>query len=79
MSLDSMGNASNEKRLQRIMKLRRDFNNQEILTVRAAMDKYMLSEKTILQYCKEGNIPLWFGKENKSVVEITDENKPKWY
>lgn len=79
MSLDSMGNASNEKRLQRIMKLRRDFNNQEILTVRAAMDKYMLSEKTILQYCKEGNIPLWLGKENKPVVEITNENKPKWY
>lgn len=64
MALNDLANSSNEKREQRIMKLRRDFRNQEVFTVKAAAIKYLLSENTIIKYCKDGNIPL----DRKSVV-----------
>lgn len=77
-SLDNMGNASNERREQTIMKVRQDFNEGIIRTVKSGADKYVVSESTMIKYCKDGNIPLWNPKKNESVVPLTDENMPKW-
>lgn len=75
-SLSKLGNASNEKRMQNIMYLKKLFNHQEVVTVKSAVKKMGYTEKTILSYAKEGNIPLLL--EGKTVVPITADNIPKW-
>lgn len=60
MSLYSMGTASNEKKLQRILKLKKAQREGQCYTVEAAVDLFGLSERTIISYAKEGNIPLYY-------------------
>lgn len=78
MSLDNLANASNEKRNQTIMRVRNDFNQGIIRTVKSACIKYVVSENTMLKYCKDGNIPMWDPKKNQTVVPLTENNTPKW-
>lgn len=78
MSLDNLANASNERRLQTIMKVRRDFNEGIIKTVKSGAVKYVVSENTMLKYCKDGDIPMWDTKKNQPVVPLTETNTPDW-
>lgn len=78
MSLDNLANASNERRNQTIMRVRMDFKKGIIKTVKSATNKYVVSENTMLKYCKDGNIPLWDTHKNQPVVPLTDENRPDW-
>ena len=57
--LTNMGLSSNEAKEQRIMKLRRDFNDKKVITVQGAVEKTGYSAATIIKYAKEGEIPLW--------------------
>lgn len=76
--LSNMGLASNERREQHIMKLRRAFNEQQVATVQAAMHLTGYSYTTIVKWCKDGNIPLMDGKKGQPVVPATKDNMPKW-
>ena len=76
--LTNMGLSSNEAKEQRIMKLRRDFNDKKVITVQGAVAKTGYSAATIIKYAKEGEIPLWDNKKNESVVPINNSNRPKW-
>lgn len=78
MSLDNLANASNERRLQTIMRVRNDFKKGICRTVKSACIKYVVSETTMKKYCKDGNIPMWDTQKNQPVVPVTDENKPDW-
>lgn len=74
----NMGLASNEKRIQNIMRLQKAFRNQEVTTVASAVRKYGYTQHTIISWCEEGNIPLWNSETNSSVVPITVKNRPQW-
>lgn len=76
-NVTNMGLSSNEAREQRIMKLRSDFNHQQIVTVAAAVKATGYSKSTIMKWCKDGNIPLMLN-QNETVVPMTDQNRPKW-
>lgn len=73
-----LGNASNERKLQNIMKLKRLLDFKKVYTVQSAVQKTGYSEQTIRSWCKQGNIPLFDPKKNTTVVPLTDQNKPKW-
>lgn len=77
MSLSTMSNASNERRLQAIMRLRVAFSHQEVVTVASAAERFSVSEKTALSYAKEGDIPL-LDASGKPVVEMNPLNTPAW-
>lgn len=77
MSLNDLAFSSNEKKIQRIMRLRNSFNKREVITIRSACAKTGYAESTIIKWCKEGNIPL-LQDDGKSIVPLTDENTPKW-
>lgn len=78
MSLNDLATASNERRLQNIMRLQVGFRRQEFYTVAAAAKSLGgYSYNTVLKWAKEGNVPL-IGNNNKPVVPLTDENKPEW-
>lgn len=74
MSLEIMASASNEKKLQRIMILRRNFLEGKCYTVEAASQLMGLSTATIVKYAKEGNIPLYH--KGAPVVPVTKYNAP---
>ncbi len=74
----NFGLESNEAKEQRIIRLRTMFQKQEIVTITSAEKKTGFSRATIIKWCKQGNIPLWDDKKNKSVVELTKQNTPKW-
>lgn len=78
MSLNDLATASNEKRLQNIMRLQAGFRRQEFYTVSAAAKALGgYSYNTVLRWAKEGDVPL-IGSNNKPVVELTEKNKPDW-
>ena len=77
-SLNNMGLASNEAKEQRIMRLRNAFNKQEVVTVQAAAKNTGFTASTVRRWAKQGNIPLLDGDTGKSVVPMTDKNRPKW-
>lgn len=77
MALSDLATSSNEKREQRIMRLRNWFNNQEVVTVKAAENKTGFKPATIIKWCQDGNIPL-IGEDGQPVVPLTPANKPKW-
>ncbi|MBZ2406624.1 hypothetical protein [Liquorilactobacillus hordei] len=77
MSLNDLAFNSNEKRLQRIMKLRRDFNEKKVVTVKSASAATGYAYSTIVKWCKDGDIPL-VDIEGKTVVPMTDKNTPRW-
>ena len=64
-TLDNLANASYERRQQRIMKLRRDFNDMKYITVDSVVK------------LKDGNVPLLIDN-GTTVVPVTDENRPTW-
>lgn len=78
MSLDDLANASYEKKQQRIMIVRKWFNEQTCVTVASVMAKTGYAESTVRGWAKEGNIPL-FIDNNTTIVPMTEENKPKWW
>ena len=78
MGLNELANASYEKRMQRIMRVRRWFDNQEAVTVSAVMAKTGYARQTIIKWAKDGDIPL-FLDNNHTVVPLTEHNKPKWW
>ena len=71
MSLYSMGTASNEKKLQRIFKLKKAQKEGQCYTVEAAAELFGLSERTIISYAKEGNIPLYY--KSKPLFDVESE------
>jgi hypothetical protein len=78
MSLNDMANASNERRLQTIMRLEQMFRKQQVVTVMAAMQSFGVTKNTILKYCRSGDIPLFDTEKHMTVVPITDQNRPAW-
>lgn len=73
--LSALGGASNEAKEQRIMKLRNDFNSGKVVTVASVRKLTGYSITTILNWAKQGDIPLI--KDNgESVVPLTDKNMP---
>ena len=70
--------SSHEKREQRIIDLRNQFNLQKIVTV-ASAQRYFdhAGEGTILGYCKDGDIPLLINN-HETVVPLTGSNTPEW-
>lgn len=72
------GLVSNENKELRILKLKRDFQEQKVITIKSAQKATGLTRPTIIKYAKEGNIPLWDEKRKESIVKITASNKPKW-
>lgn len=77
MALSNLANSSNEKREQRIMRLRQWFNHREVVTVKSAENKTGFKSATIIKWCQDGNIPL-IGEDGQPVVPLTDQNRPKW-
>ncbi|MCC4371891.1 hypothetical protein LMB49_10865 [Limosilactobacillus reuteri] len=77
-SLNNLGIGSNEAKEQRIIKLRNMFRKQEIITVGSAVKKTGFTRQTVINWCKQGDIPLWDENTNKSVVPTTLENTPAW-
>lgn len=78
--LERMGGASQERRLQSIMKLQRDFDLRKTLTVKQAtynLEYGTVSAKTIISYCKQADIPLY--DNGQPVVPIKEGiNTPKY-
>lgn len=77
MSLSDMANSSYEKRQQRIMQVRRWFNEQKVVTVESVMQKTGYSEKTVIKWAKDGDIPL-IKKDGNPVVPLNEQNTPTW-
>lgn len=77
MSLSDMANRSFEKRQQRIMQVRRWFNDQEVATVESVREKTGYARSTIIKWAKDGNIPLIL-RDGTTVVPATKENTPQW-
>lgn len=77
LALSDLANASNERRLQDIMRLRRLFDDQEVVSVSSAAKRFGYSEKTIIKWCVDGDIPLCYA-DGSTVVEVTVDNQPKW-
>ena len=77
MSLSDMANASYEKRQQRIMKVRRWFDDREVVTVESVMSKTGYAQSTVEKWAKDGDIPL-VRKDGSTVDTVTQKNKPKW-
>lgn len=77
MSLSDMANASYEKRQQRIMQVRKWFNERQAVTVEAVMAKTGYARSTIEKWAKDGNIPL-LRADGTTVVPVTEKNQPKW-
>ena len=77
MSLSDLANASNERRLQNIMQLRRLFDDKVVVSVKSASKKFGYTEKTIVKWCIDGDIPLC-NSDGTTVVELTSNNQPKW-
>ena len=78
MSLNDMANASNERRLQTVMRLKQMFRRQQVVTVMSAMQKFGVTRTTILKYCRSGDIPLLDTETRTTVVAVTDSNRPSW-
>ena len=78
MGLSYMAFSANEKREQRIMRLRKGFREKKFITVASAaegMGGY--SKATVEKWAKDGDIPL-LKSNGKPVVPVTDKNSPKW-
>lgn len=73
-----MGLASNEAKEQRILLLKKWFNNQEVITLQSAVKKTGYTEATIRKWAIQGDIPLWDTAKKTSIVPINSKNKPSW-
>lgn len=79
MSLENMAMAANEAREQRIIRLRQMFKKMEVVTVASAVKKTGYSRKTVVSWCKAGNIPLFDEIKQNTVVPMTPANTPAWF
>lgn len=77
MTLSNMANASNEKFNQRVMILKRNFNDQKWVTVQSVMQATGYTEATVLKWAKAGNVPL-LKPDGAPVVPLTKANRPRW-
>lgn len=77
MSLSDMANRSYEKRQQRIMRLRRWFNDKEVVTVDSVIAKTGYAKSTVIKWAKDGDIPL-IDNDGNPVVPLNDRNTPTW-
>lgn len=59
MSIYDMGNASNEARLQNIMRLKRAVKNGQVVTVKSAMNMFGYTRNTIIKWAVDGQVPLY--------------------
>lgn len=76
-NLSNLANSSNEKREQRIMRLRSAFQHKEVITVESACRYFGYSRTTVINWAKDGNIPLIDGQA--TVVPISKNNAPSWW
>lgn len=72
--LDLLGDASNEKRNQRIILLRNAFNDEKINTVQEAAQISGYTANTVRKWARDGNIPLMDEKTDLPVVSFSDDN-----
>lgn len=73
--LGLFGDASNEKRNQRIIKLRNAFNDERINTVQQAAQLSGYTVKTVSKWAKDGNIPLLDEESGMTIVLQTEQNQ----
>lgn len=73
--LGIFGEASNEKRNQRIIKLRNAFNDERINTVQQAAKMSGYTAKTVAKWAQDGNIPLLDEESNTMIVPQTKQNQ----
>ena len=73
--LGIFGEASNEKRNQRIIKLRNAFNDERINTVQQAAKMFGYTAKTVAKWAQDGNIPLLDEESNTMIVPQTKQNQ----
>lgn len=77
MALSDMATAANERLNQRVMVLRRNFNEQKWVTVKSVMQATGYTEATVLKWAKKGNVPL-LKDDGAPVVPLTKANRPRW-
>lgn len=73
--LELFGQASNEKRNQRIMRLRNDFNDEKINTLQEAAKATGYTVPTVRKWAQDGDIPLYDSETGTTVVAETAQNK----
>ncbi|GEN48170.1 hypothetical protein [Ligilactobacillus pobuzihii] len=73
--LGILGNASNEKRNQRIIRLRNAFNDEQINTVQQAAKLTGYTVKTVSQWAYDGDIPLLDKETGATIVPRTAKNQ----
>ena len=73
--LGILGDASNEKRNQRIIRLRNAFNDEQINTVQQAAKLTGYTVKTVSQWAHDGDIPLLDQETGATIVPQTVKNQ----
>lgn len=73
--LGILGDASNEKRNQRIIRLRNAFNDEQINTVQQAAKLTGYTVKTVSQWAYDGDIPLLDQETKATIVPRTAKNQ----
>ncbi|GAW64668.1 hypothetical protein FC65_GL001771 [Ligilactobacillus acidipiscis DSM 15836] len=74
-NLGILGEASNEKRNQRIIKLRDAFNDERINTVQQVAKLSGYTVKTVAKWAQDGNIPLLDEENGATIVPLTKQNQ----
>lgn len=73
--LGILGDASNEKRNQRIMKLRNAFNDEQVNTLQEAAQLTGYTANTVAKWARDGDIPLVDEQTGQLVVPLTATNQ----
>ena len=74
MSLNDLATSSNERREQRIMLLRKGFNEEKYNTISEAAEVCGYSYNTVKKWAIDGDIPL-LDINGKPIVQVTQNNK----
>lgn len=69
-----MGESSNEKRNQRIMRLRNAFNDEQFNTLQEVVDFCGYTVNTVRKWAVDGNIPLLDDETGQTVVKKSPAN-----
>lgn len=70
-----MGESSNERRNQRIMKLRNAFNDEQFNTIQEVADYSGYTVNTVRKWAIDGDIPLLDEETGQTVVKKSPANK----
>lgn len=73
--LEILGEASNEKRNQRIMKLRNAFNDERVNTLQEAAKLSGYTVTTVVKWARDGDIPLLDEQTGQPIVVLTAANQ----